>query len=105
MTDLEQFVNDTLAFVKRAVPDASIARRTSAATEIVKEFKWLFDKEGNRPTVYRAMMSEWNRKTARHVKDARLKLLLSQVGAVSVDAATDEQVAMLIQRIEARRGK
>jgi hypothetical protein len=58
-----------------------------------------------KPTVYRAMMSEWNRKTARHVKDARLKLLLSQVGAVSVEAATDEQIAMLIQRIEARRGK
>jgi phage recombination protein Bet len=42
---------------------------------------------------------------ARHVKDARLKLLLGQVGAVSVEAATDEQIAMLIQRIEARRGK
>jgi hypothetical protein len=34
-----------------------------------------------------------------------LKLLLGQVGAVSVEAATDEQIAMLIQRIEARRGK
>ncbi len=44
MTDLERFVHDTLAFVTKCVPDATLDKRTSAAADIVKHFKWLFDK-------------------------------------------------------------
>jgi hypothetical protein len=103
VTDLEQFVNDTLAFVKRAVPDASIAKRTSAATEIVKEFKWLFDKEGNR-----VKLSERVRLKSlieENLTGAQIRLQLGRYGVASWEELGIETMREIVAKIEARKGK
>jgi hypothetical protein len=47
-TDFEQWVFDTIDFVKTAVPDASYKKQRDAANDIIKKFKFLFDKKGKR---------------------------------------------------------
>ncbi len=48
LTDFEQFVDETFAFVKKCVPTAGLMNRPDAVAKIVKQFKFLFDKDGKR---------------------------------------------------------
>ena len=47
-TDLEIFKSETWGFILKVCPDSSTEKQEEAVNEIVKNFKWLFNKKGKR---------------------------------------------------------
>ncbi len=47
-SDFAQFVKNTVAFVDKCVPEASIKKRAKATAAIVKQFEYLFNDYGAR---------------------------------------------------------